>query len=99
MKQFNFQHPEPGTRDSEPGTRLPKEFQRYFWDVAFEELTIEKYPRFIAERLLNYGDLNGIRWLLSLTDRKFIRTLVNDSRNLNPKTRNYWQIILAEVPD
>jgi hypothetical protein len=87
------------TRNTPPGTKLPKEFQRYFWDVAFDELTLEKYPRFIAERILNYGDLSGIKWLLSRTDRKFIRTLVDNSRNLNPKTRNYWQIMLAEDPD
>jgi len=28
---------------------LPEEFQRYFWDVAFLDLTIEKYPWFIAD--------------------------------------------------
>ncbi|HUT42870.1 MAG TPA: hypothetical protein VMW95_00930 [Desulfobacterales bacterium] len=75
-------------------TRLPEEFQKYFWDVKFDELNIEKYPRFITERILNYGDLNGIKWLLSWTDRQFIRTLVNNSRNLNAKTKNFWQIML-----
>jgi hypothetical protein len=75
---------------------LPAEFQKYFWDVAFDDLSFEKYPRFIAERLLNYGNLNGIRWLLSHTDTRFIRTLVDTSRNLNAKTKNYWQIILTD---
>ncbi|MFZ2339455.1 MAG: hypothetical protein WAW07_06985 [Bacteroidales bacterium] len=86
-------------RNSSPGNKLPGEFKRYFWDVVFDDLTIEKYPRFIAERLLNYGDLNAIKWLLSWTDRKFILTLVDNSRNLNPKSRNYWKIMLTEVPD
>ncbi|MBN2761700.1 MAG: hypothetical protein JXR41_01325 [Bacteroidales bacterium] len=81
------------------GTRLPKEFKRYFWDVVFDDLTIEKYPRFIAERLLNYGDLNEVNWLFSWTDREFIKTLVDTSRNLNPKTRNYWKIILTQNTD
>jgi len=66
---------------------------------VFDDLTLEKYPGFIAERLLNYGDLNGIKWLLSWTDTKFIKKLVDNNRNLNPKTRNYWKIILTEVPD
>jgi len=73
---------------------LPGELQRYFWDVNFADLTMEKYPRFIAERILNYGDLDGIKWLLSQTDRNFIKTLVENSRNLNAKTKNYWQIVL-----
>jgi len=73
---------------------LPIEFQKYFWDVNFDDLNMEKYPTFIAERILNYGDLKGIKWLLSRTDRNFIRTLVENSRNLNTKTKNYWQIML-----
>lgn len=73
---------------------LPAEFQKYFWDVSFSDLTLEKYPRFIAERILNFGDLNGIKWLLSRTDLNFIKTIVENSRNLNAKTRNYWQVIL-----
>jgi hypothetical protein len=76
---------------------LPEEFQRYFWDVAFDDLTIEKYPQFIVERILNYGDLDGIKWLLSWADKEYIRTIVEKSRNLNSKTINYWQIILADI--
>jgi hypothetical protein len=78
---------------------LPQDFQRYFWDVSFEELTLEKYPRYIAERILNYGDLNAVRWLLSRIDKKFLRNIIDNSRNLNPKTKNYWQRVLVDVPD
>jgi hypothetical protein len=81
--------------DNKNTVMLPGEFQKYFWDVAFDELTIEKYPRFIAERILNYGNMNGIKWLLSWADKHFIRTLVDNSRNLNAKTKNFWQIMLT----
>ena len=74
---------------------MPEEFRKYFWDVEFDDLEIEKYLRFIAERILNYGDLNGIKWLLSRTDEDFIRKLVRSSRNLNIKTKNYWEIVLT----
>jgi hypothetical protein len=77
--------------------RLPDKFQKYFWDVAFDDLTIEKYPEFIAVRVLNYGDLDGIKWLLSWAGKDYIRKILNKNRNLNSKTRNYWQIILTEV--
>ena len=76
-------------------SRLPGDLKKYFWDVDFEELSFEKYPRFIAERILNYGDLNEVRWLLSFTDKQFIKSLVENSRNLNAKTRNYWKTMLA----
>ncbi len=76
--------------------QLPKEFQKYFWDVSFDELSFDKYPRFIAERLLNYGDLYSIKWLLSVTDKQFIKSLTESSENLNAKTKNYWQIMLSD---
>jgi hypothetical protein len=79
-------------------SRLPKDFQRYFWDVSFEDLTIEKYRGFITERILNYGDLTAIKWLLSWSDRQFIRALIENNRNLNNKTRNYWHLMLEETP-
>jgi hypothetical protein len=81
--------------DKKPKHKLPKEFQKYFWDVPFGELYLEKNPRFIAERLMNYGDLNSIKWLLSHIDMQFIKTLVETSRNLNPKTKNFWNIMLT----
>jgi len=72
---------------------IPREFKRYFWDVDFNELDIEKYPGFIAERILNYGDLKGLKWLLSWADRDFIKDLAVNNRNLNAKTRNYLHLI------
>jgi uncharacterized protein YaaW (UPF0174 family) len=74
---------------------LPSAFQKYFWDVAFDELSFEKYPGFIAERLMNYGDLNAIKWLLSCTNKQFIKSLIDNNRNLNAKTKNFWQIMLT----
>jgi len=76
-------------------TLLPEKFRKYFWDVSFDELEFKKHRRFIAERLLNYGDKDEIEWLLSHTNRQFIKTLLEKSRNLNAKTRNYWHIVLA----
>jgi len=76
---------------------LPGGLQRYFWDVAFDDLTIEKYPQFIAARIMNYGDLDGIKWLLSWADKEYIRTIIEKSRNLNAKTKNYWQIMLTDI--
>jgi len=77
---------------------LPLEFRKYFWDVVFEELSFEKHSRFIAERLLNYGDMSAIKWLLSHVDKQYIQILVEKSRNLNAKTKNYWKIVFTQPP-
>ena len=74
---------------------LPEEFRKYFWDVDYDDLSLEKYPKFIAERIMNYGDLDAVKWLQSVLEREFIRSVVLKSRNLNPKTRNYWELMLS----
>lgn len=78
---------------------IPEQFRKYFWDVAFNDLSLEKYPGYIAERIMNLGDREAINWLMAVLDRDFILTLVRNSRNLTPKTRNYWQLMLEERTD
>lgn len=75
---------------------LPDELRRYFWDVRFGDLSVEKYPRFIAERILNYGDMKEVKWLLSWLDRNLLEDVVYNSRNLNAKTRNFWKLVLTD---
>jgi hypothetical protein len=75
--------------------KLPLDLKKYFWDVAFDDLSLEKHTLFIAERILNYGDLDSIKWLLSHTGNNYIKSVVKNSRNLNAKTKNYWQIMLT----
>jgi hypothetical protein len=75
---------------------IPETLRKYFWDVAYEDLSLEKYPKFIAERILNFGDIDAVKWLQSVLDRDFIRSVIINSRNLNPKTKNYWKLMLGE---
>ncbi len=72
---------------------IPEQFRKYFWDVDPSALSLEKSSGFIAERIMNFGDQEAIKWLLTVLDTEFIKSLVADSRNLTPKTRNYWQVM------
>jgi hypothetical protein len=83
--------------ENRPVSDIPEEFRKYFWDVAFDDLSLDKYPRFIAERILNYGDLAGIKWLMTALNKDFIRSVIKRSRNLNLKTQNYWQLMLGNT--
>lgn len=74
--------------------KLRPEFRVYFWDADFNELSVERHSRFIAERILNYGDQESIKWLLSWVDDKFLKELLSTSRNLNARARNFWQVML-----
>jgi hypothetical protein len=75
---------------------LPEMLRKYFWDCSFEDLRLAQYPIFISERILNLGDMDSLRWLFSKIDKKFLIDLVNKSRNLNKKTKNYWKLMLCQ---
>lgn len=73
-------------------TILPKEFKKYFWDCDFEQLQMNDHAVFITERILNFGNLPAVRWLLSVIDKSFLMDVVEHSRNLDKKTRNFWRV-------
>ncbi len=74
---------------------LPEMLRKYFWDCSFEDLRLAQYPIFISERILNLGDMDSLRWLFSKIDKEFLIDLVNKSRNLNKKTKNYLKLMLC----
>ena len=71
---------------------MPKDFEKYFWDVDFAKLSFKKYSFYVLERVMKLGDLNALRWLLKIP-RKKILEVVEKSRELDKKTRNYWRVI------
>jgi hypothetical protein len=75
---------------------LPEDFKKYFWDCDFSKLSFKKYKFFITERILNLGNEKSLKWLLKQVDKSFIKEIVNKSRNLDKKTKNFWKIILNE---
>ena len=74
---------------------LPLELKKYFWDCHFDELRRGQHAFFITERILNFGNIQTVKWLLTAIDKDFLMQVVETSRNLDPKTRNYWKIMLC----
>lgn len=70
---------------------MPTEFKKYFWDVEFEKLDLEKNKRYIISRLYCYGDLKAIRWIKQAYTKKDIEEVAKRSRNLTPLVANYLQ--------
>ena len=74
----------------------PKILSKYFWDCYFEELDLDKHLFFIAERLLNYGNIQAIRWLIKEAGHSYISKVIKKSRCLDAKTKNYWKLMYAK---
>lgn len=68
---------------------MPTELKKYFWDVEFEKLDLEKNKRYIISRLYCYGDLKAIRWIKQTYTKTDIEEVAKKSRNLTPLVANY----------
>lgn len=68
---------------------MPNEFKKYFWDVNFKELDIEKNKQYIISRLYSYGNLKAIKWIKETYTSKDIKNVAKNSRNLKPLVANY----------
>jgi len=74
---------------------LPSMLQKYFWDCDFGALSMREHRRFIIERVLNFGDDDAVRWLFAHINRASIANVLEHSRNLSEKTRNFWNIMMS----
>jgi len=72
---------------------LPQFLKKYFWDVNFSKLNEEIYTSFIVERILEEGDEKATRWMRDNFDLEQIKNVLYNSKNLSPKSANYWQLI------
>jgi hypothetical protein len=72
--------------------QLPKEFKKYFWDVDFKKLSLKKYPEFVLGRIMNYGNVKALKWLLKLPKQLILRVAENN-RELDAKTVNFWKVV------
>jgi predicted nuclease of restriction endonuclease-like RecB superfamily len=72
---------------------LPQFLKKYFWDVDFPKLDKEIYTSFIIERILEEGDEKAVRWMRDNFDLDQIKNVLYNSKNLSPRSANYWQLI------
>lgn len=75
---------------------LPEEFKKYFWDVDFKKLSFKKYKEFIAGRIIHFGNLIAIKWLIHNAGIPFIREVAKTDREMDKKSRNFWTKVYAE---
>jgi hypothetical protein len=74
--------------------KLPSFLKKYFWNVDFSELDLKKDSSFIITRILEYGDIKALCWLFKYAGRRQIEEVIMKSRELSPKTANFWSLFL-----
>jgi len=73
--------------------KLPSFLKKYFWDVDFYHLNFKKNQSYITTRLLEYGDIKAVRWLIKNVDKNKIKNIILKSRELSPRTVNFWSLL------
>ena len=72
--------------------QLPPYTHGYFWDIDPARLDVNEYPVYVLERLLEYGDLPSVRWMLEHFSRQEIVNVLQTSGRLSPLSANFWAL-------
>ncbi|MBL7073661.1 hypothetical protein ISS37_00275 [candidate division KSB1 bacterium] len=74
---------------------LPIFLSKYFWEVDFASLDAEKYPKYVIERILEYGDIKAIRWMKKNFSLDEIKNVLYNTRGLTLRSATFWAIVLG----
>jgi hypothetical protein len=80
--------------DMNDENRLPEHAYKYFWDIDPAELDVSQHPRYVIERLLEYGDFPELRWLFGQFSHLEIVETLQNSRKLSLRSASFWAQIL-----
>lgn len=72
--------------------RIPRFLSKYFWETGQRDLNLKEHESYIAERLLEHGDLKALGWLLKNIKKETIKKILLRERALSPKSANFWAV-------
>lgn len=76
---------------------IPEGTRKLFWDVKKEEVDPERYPSYIISRIMDYGDVEDVKWMLKTFSREQIIEVVKKRRGLSRKSAIFWSVYF-EIP-
>lgn len=69
-----------------------------FWDKPLTPADLDRHPQWVLRRALTFGNRQQVAAARRHFGDDAVRQAVN-SRQVDAKTRNYWQLLLGEVAD
>lgn len=66
------------------------EFNKFFWDVDINKLDVWNNRCFIIICILNFGDLEVVRWFFKIYGEEIIKEMVKISRSFLLKLVRFW---------
>lgn len=74
--------------------KLPKFLKKYFWDVDFSKIDLDRRRIYVLKRLLEYGDEKAISWMWKNFTPSEIKNILYNYRGLSFRSANFWAVIL-----
>lgn len=66
-----------------------------FWEIDIDAFDPHEYKKYTIERILQYGLVEHVNWMLKNFNEQDIIEAVKKSRTIDRKTANYWSIHLG----
>jgi hypothetical protein len=75
---------------------VPQRFHWVFWDTDPETIDLAAHHDHVIPRVLEFGGLDEVRWLLAQYGRDAIHAFLRDvgSTELTPRTLGFWRVVL-----
>jgi len=77
--------------------KLPKFLDKYFWDVEFKGINLQKHRVYILKRILEYGDEKAVIWMWKNFKKAEIKDVLSNFRGYTQKSANFWALVL-DIP-
>jgi hypothetical protein len=78
--------------DKKETTVVPERFRPLFWDTNLSKIHIKRNARYIIERVLEFGNMDAVKWLQKVYPIQTIIDVLNMNRIITEKSRNFWLI-------
>jgi hypothetical protein len=76
--------------DKRETSAIPVRFRPLFWDTSLSKIHIKRNARYIIERVLEFGNMDAVKWLQKVYPFQTIIDVLNMSRIITEKSRNFW---------
>ncbi|MBC8321349.1 MAG: hypothetical protein H8E34_11550 [Bacteroidetes bacterium] len=67
----------------------------YFWDIDLDKIEDQKSKRLIIERILNLGNLQEIKQMISHYGKEEVIETMCNLNHLDPKTLNFFSLVFG----
>lgn len=69
---------------------IPEKTKRLFWDVKKEDVDVVLHRSYILRRIMDYGNIEDVKWMLNTYSSEEIIEVVKKSRGLSRRSAWFW---------